>query len=163
MLKKRKCERIPHSQFHRCSALYLIGIYFDVLYFSSLIIRKNIAKLLLALVIIRLQHRTSKTKNNRYNLMIESLLSNNTSNRFKFIMTPTLGKNLLSPSQKRNNDPYFQENQGLQTICFLNLCQVSLKSGQVTGDSKGTKGATSGVNIYYLRHLIKPQVVHKVR
>ena len=45
--------------------------------------------------------------------MIASLLSNNTSNRFKFIMTPTLGKNLLPPSQKRNNDPYFQENQGL--------------------------------------------------
>ena len=33
----------------------------------------------------------------RYNLMIERLLSGNTSNRFKFIVTPTRGKNLWSP------------------------------------------------------------------
>ena len=29
-----------------------------------------------------------------------------------------------------------------------NLCQVSLKSGQATGDSKGAKFAMSGVNIH---------------
>ena len=33
------------------------------------------------------------------------------------------------------------------------------KSGWITGDSKGAKGATSGVNIYYL-HLIKPQILY---
>ena len=51
--------------------------------------------LLLVLVIFALQQKESKkneTKQKRYNLMIESLLSNNTSNRFKFIMTPTPGK-----------------------------------------------------------------------
>ena len=63
--------------------------------------------------------------------MIESLLSSNTSNRYKFIMTPTRSKNLWPPSQKCNYDSYFihihihihisfififpmiQENQGL--------------------------------------------------
>ena len=44
--------------------------------------------------------------------MIESLLSSNISNRFKFIVTPTRGKNLWSPSQKWNYDSYVQENQG---------------------------------------------------
>ena len=47
--------------------------------------------------------------------MIESLLSSNTSNRFKFIVTPTRWKNLGLPSQKWNYDSYLQENQGLQT------------------------------------------------
>ena len=87
--------------------------------------------------------------------MIESFLSNNTSNRNKFIMTSTRGKNLWSPSQKQNYDSYLQENQGLQTTCSSNLYQVSLKIGQFTG----AEGAMSGVNIYYL-HLIKPQIVY---
>ena len=87
--------------------------------------------------------------------MIESLLSNNTSNRYKFIMTPTRGKNLWPPSQKWNYGSYLQENQGLQTTCSCNLYQVSLKNGQFTG----AKGATPGENIYYL-HLIKAQIVY---
>ena len=36
--------------------------------------------------------------------MIESLLSRNTSNRFNFIVTPTRGKNQLSPLHKWNYD-----------------------------------------------------------
>ena len=42
----------------------------------------------------QLSYSTKKTskKQKRLNLMTESLLSNNTSNRFKFIMTPSLGK-----------------------------------------------------------------------
>ena len=46
----------------------------------------------------RIGHLYSSTKNmqtkkqKRYNLMTKSLLSNNTSNRFKFIMAPTHGK-----------------------------------------------------------------------
>ena len=160
MLKKSKCERFPHFQFHRWSVIDLTDTCFDVLYFSSLIIWMDLRELLLVLVIFPLQHKTTKTKNKRYNLMIESLLSKNTSNRFNFIMTPTLGKNLWSPSQKQNDDSYIQENQGLQTTCSCNLCQVSLKSRQVTDDSKGAKGATSGLNIYYSRHLRKPQIVY---
>ena len=99
--------------------------------------------------------KSKQKKKKRYNLMIENLLSNSTSNRFKFIMTPTRGKNLQPPSQKQNYDLYFQENQGLQTICSCKLYQVSLKSGQLTG----AMDAISGVNIYYL-HLIKPQIVY---
>ena len=64
-------------------------------------------------------------------------------------MTPTRGKDLWSPSQKWNDDSHLQEKQGLQTTCSCNLCQVILKSGQFTGDSKGAKVATPGVNIYY--------------
>ena len=108
----------------------------------------------------RFGHLCSSTKKikkakKRYNLLTESLLSSNTSNRFKFIVTPTRGKNLGPPSQKWNYDSYLQENQGLQTTCSCNLYQVTLKSGQFTG----AKGATSRVNIYY-SHLIKPQIVY---
>ena len=42
----------------------------------------------------RIGHLSSSTKNKtkkRYHFMTESLLSNNTSNHFKFIMTPTCG------------------------------------------------------------------------
>ena len=81
----------------------------------------------------RISHPSSSTKKSkkRYNLMIESLLSNNTSAR---------GKNLWPPTQKWNNDLYLQENQGLQTTCSCNLCHVSLKIGQVNGDGKAAKG-----------------------
>ena len=90
--------------------------------------------------------------------MIETLLSKNALNRFKFTMTPARAKNLQPPSQKQNHDSYFQKNQEQQTTCSCNLCQACLKIGQVTGDSKSAKGATPGVNIYYLGHLIKPQI-----
>ena len=45
----------------------------------------------------RIGHLYSSTKEQakkqkRYNLMIQHLLSNNTSNRFKFIMAPIVGK-----------------------------------------------------------------------
>ena len=53
--------------------------------------------------------------------MIESLLSNNTSNRYNLIMTPTRGENLLPLSQKWNYHSYRQEN--------CNLYQVTLKNG----------------------------------
>ena len=96
--------------------------------------------------------KTQKNKKKSYNVMMESFLSSNTSNRFKFIVTTTRGKNMLSLSQKWNYNSYLQENQVLQTTCSCNLYQVSLEGGQFTG----AKGATSGVNIYYL-HLIKPQ------
>ena len=42
-------------------------------------------------IILPLQQKTSK-KQKRYHLMTESLLFNNTSNRFTIIMTPTRGK-----------------------------------------------------------------------
>ena len=46
--------------------------------------------------IARIGHFSSSTKNKqkrkRYHLMTENVLSNNTSNRFKFIMTPTRRK-----------------------------------------------------------------------
>ena len=45
--------------------------------------------------------------------MIKSLLPNNKSNCYKFIMTPTRWKNLWPPLQKWNYDSYLQENQGL--------------------------------------------------
>ena len=67
--------------------------------------------------------------------MIERLLSNNTSNRYNLIMTPTRGENLLPLSQKWDYYSYRQEN--------CNLYQVTLQNEQFTG----AKGATPGVNI----------------
>ena len=87
--------------------------------------------------------------------MIEILFPNNTSNRCKFIMTPTRKKKMWPPLQKKDYDSYLQENQGLQTTCSCNLYQVSLKNGFFTG----ANGAMSVVNIYYL-YLIKPQIVY---
>ena len=62
--------------------------------------------------ITRFGHLCSSTKKKKkskktkkiYNLMTESLLSSNTSNRFKFIVTPTRGKKPWPPSQKWNYD-----------------------------------------------------------
>ena len=84
--------------------------------------------------------------------MIESVLSNNTSTRFKFIMTSARTKNRWPPTQRWSNDLYLQENHGLYTTCFCKLCHMSLKSGSVFGDSKVAKGATFGanINIYHI-------------
>ena len=62
----------------------------------------------------RIVHLSPLTKNRekkqkRYHLMIESLLSNNTPYRFKFIMTP----NLWPSFHKQSNNSKFYENQGL--------------------------------------------------
>ena len=116
-MRKRKCERLPHSQFPRCSVLYLKNTFLDFLHFSFLIKWKDLRELLLVLVIFALQQKKvkkkKKAKQKRYNLIIESFLSNNKSNFFKSIKTPTSGKNPWSPSQKWSNDSYLQENQGL--------------------------------------------------
>ena len=53
-------------------------------YWSSLLLNKIQAK----------QKKTTQQKQKWYNLTTESLLSNNTSNRFKIIMNPTRRKNL---------------------------------------------------------------------
>ena len=50
--------------------------------------------------------KPQKNKKKSYNVMMESFLSSNTSNRFKFIVTTTRGKNLLSLSQKWNYNSY---------------------------------------------------------
>ena len=54
---------------------------------------------------------STKNKEKKFNFMIERLLSNNTLNRRKSIMTPTREKNLWPLSQKWNYDSYLQENQ----------------------------------------------------
>ena len=45
-------------------------------------------------------YSTKNKQKKRYNLITESLLLNSTSNRDKFIMTPTRGKNLRPPLQE---------------------------------------------------------------
>ena len=54
--------------------------------------------------------KCKKTK--RYNLITESLLSNNSSNRFKLIMTSTRGK-ICSLGLKNGTITLPQQNQGL--------------------------------------------------
>ena len=84
--------------------------------------------------------------------MTEILLSDNTSNHFKFIMTQTRGKTC---DLRRRNGALTPPSRKPRTVtCSCNLCQLSLTCGLVTGDSKGAKCATSGVNIQYLRHLL---------
>ena len=115
MLKKRKCWSFPYFQFPRCCVVCLRDTCFEFQYFSFLIIRKDLRELLLSLVIFALQQEKKKKKkrnkqNNkkRYNLMIQSLLSNHTSNDVKFNMTSTCGKNLWPPTQKWNKHSYLQ-------------------------------------------------------
>ena len=104
--------------------------------------------------------KKQKEKLKRYNLMIEILLPNNTSNCFNFFLTENRGKNLWPTFQKWKEDSYLQENQRMYTTCSCNLCQVRLKSVLFTGDCKGPKDATSEINIYYLRNPIKPPMVY---
>ena len=47
--------------------------------------------------------------------MLKSLLSNNISNRFKFIMIPTRGTNMWRPSYKWTDDSYLRKNYGMYT------------------------------------------------
>ena len=129
MLKKRKYERFPNFQFPRCYVRSLRVTCFDFLYFSFLIIWTDLKELLLVLLIFVPQQKKQAIKQKRFNLMIESLLSNNTSNRFEFIVTSPSGKNLWPPTQWGNHDSYLQENQGLSAECSCNFCHVSLKSG----------------------------------
>ena len=51
MLKKRKCESFPHFQFLRCYVFCLRNTCFGFLYFSFLIVWKDLREVLLALVI----------------------------------------------------------------------------------------------------------------
>ena len=111
--KKGKIWKVSPYLTSSLPVFYLGYTCFNFLHFSFLIIWKDLRELLLVLVIFAPQQKKSKKTKRRYKLMIESLLSSNTSNRFKFIVTPTRGKNLGPPSQKWNYDSYLQENQGL--------------------------------------------------
>ena len=52
--------------------------------------------------------------------MIESLFLNSTSNRYKFVMTPTRGKNLWPPLQKWNDDSTFRNTKDSREHALLN-------------------------------------------
>ena len=95
--KNEKLGKVSPHLISRFSLLCLRDTCFDLLHFSFLIIWKDLRELVFVLVTFAPQQKKQKDKK-RYNLMIESLLSSNTSNRFKFIVTPTRGKNLWPPS-----------------------------------------------------------------
>ena len=61
--------------------------------------------------------------------MIESLFLNNTSNRYKFVMTPTRGKNLWPPLQKWNDDSTFRKTKDSREHALLNYTKWALKAG----------------------------------
>ena len=73
---------------------------FNFLYYSFLIIWKDLKELLLVLIIFALQQKNMQKIKKRYNLMMKSLLSHNTSNGFKFIMRSTRWKNLWPLTRK---------------------------------------------------------------
>ena len=76
----------------------------------------------------RFCHLCSSIKNKQRKKKVQpfdkKFVVNNTSNRHKFIKSPTRRKNLWPPSQKWNYDLYLQKNQGLQTTCSCNLYQA---------------------------------------
>ena len=80
----------------------------------------------------RTSHFSSPTKNKQKNkkrdhFMTEGLLSNNTSNHFKFIMTSTRGK--TCGLRRRNRTITLPSRKPRTATCSCNLCQVSLTSG----------------------------------
>ena len=120
--KNKKIRNLSTFLISRCSMPYLRGTCFPFLHFSVIIIWKDLRELLFILV----GHLCSSTKKSkRFNLMLKSLLSNNISNRFKFIMIPTRGTNMWRPSYKWTDDSYRRKNYGMYTT----WCQVSLKGG----------------------------------
>ena len=104
--KKEKMWKVSlYLIFPPSSVFYLRDTCFDLLHFFFLIIWKDLWELLLVFVIFApRQKKMAKRQQKRYNLMIESLLPSNTSNRLKFIVTPTCGKTRWPPSQKWNYD-----------------------------------------------------------
>ena len=80
----------------------------------------------------RTGHISSPTKNKqknkkRYHFITESLLSNNTSNHFKLIMTSTRGK--TCGLSRRNGTITLPSRKPRTVTCSCNLCHVSLTSG----------------------------------
>ena len=121
ILKRKKYERFPYMYFPCFSVLYLRDTCFDLLHLSFLIIWKDLRELLLVLIIFAPQQKKQqKDKKKRYSLMIESLLSSNTSNYFKFIVTPTRRKNLWSPSQKWNTIHNFWKTKDCRQHALVN-------------------------------------------
>ena len=66
--------------------------------------------------------------------MIESLLSNNTSNRCKFIMTSIRGKNQWPPTQKWNDDSYLRKSKDCRQHALVTYatCALTLSRLMVT-------------------------------
>ena len=75
--------------------------------------------------------KIAKRQKKRYSLMIESLLSSNTSNYFKFIVTPTRRKNLWSPSQKWNTIHNFWKTKDCRQHALVNYTKWALKVGSL--------------------------------
>ena len=93
---------VPISYFP-VALYFILNTRLSALFF--IIIWKDLLELLLVLVIFPLQQKNKqKKRKKRYNLTTESLLSNNISDRFKFIKTPIRRKNLWPPWLKWNND-----------------------------------------------------------
>ena len=57
--------------------------------------------------------------------------SNNTSNRFNFIVTPTSGKDLWPPSQKWNNDSTFRKTKDCRQHVLVTYAKRALKVGSL--------------------------------
>ena len=106
----REIERILHSHLPFQFSIWM-PTKSSFLYFTVITMWRDLRERLLVLVIFLFSKKTrNKTKKIQ---SCESLLSINTSNHFKFIMTSTCVKITWSPTQEWNDDSYLQENQGL--------------------------------------------------
>ena len=99
-------------------------------------------------------------KSKKYNLRIECLLTNKTSNCFKFIMTPlrkTCGLRsygTITHTSRKTKDSRLH--------ALVTYATWALIVGKLSVIVKVSKGAMFGLNIYwYLWNLIKAQIVYK--
>ena len=126
MLKKIKNKRFHHFQFPHCSVLF---------------VPNNVER--------------SKRINSRISRVIFALQQNNKERKciFKQYINLLQVHYDISPCKKPVASDTEMERRlipagkGLYTACFCNLWHMGLESKQVTGDSRGAKGATFGVNI----------------
>ena len=89
--------------------------------------------------------------------MTESLLSNNTSNRFKFIMTPTREKNLWPQSQKWNDD-FFRKTKDCAQHALVTYNKWALKVVRLMVTVRVLK--VQPLEEIFIIYEIKPQIVY---
>ena len=130
MLKKRKCKRFPYFKCPRCDILVLRDTYFDIPSFFSLNVERS-QKITARIVLIRfllvfifsLQQKEAKQgKQRKHNLIIQSLLSHNASDYFKFIIAATCGL-------RCQNGAITHTCRETKTACVCNLFHKCLTSG----------------------------------
>ena len=137
--EKEKMQKIsPFRTFPlQCTLTYRYLLWLNVIFFVSNVERskRNTTCIGRSSWFAR-QQKKQPIKQNKKNtmIMIESLLSNNTSNRCKFIMTSIRGKNQWPSTQKWNDDSYLRKNKDCRKHALVTYatCALTLSRLMVT-------------------------------